>query len=74
MKRLGQFRLFCGVILLMGVSSHPDWLPLAGIVSAGGSSSPVAIPSMAGRILTVKGPIEPDTLGPTIMHEHIFLD
>ena len=71
-KRLGRLCLSWVIILLTGVNSGPGLL--AGVVSAGGSVSPVAIPSMAGRILTVKGSIEPDTLGPTIMHEHIFLD
>ena len=27
-----------------------------------------------GQIQTVSGPIAPETLGPTLMHEHIFLD
>ncbi len=33
-----------------------------------------AIPNLAGKILTVNGPIEPDMVGPAIMHEHIFID
>ncbi len=74
MKRLSRLWLCCGIILLTGVSGDPGLRSLAGMASAGGSASQMAIPSMAGRILTVKGPIEPDTLGPTIMHEHIFLD
>ena len=74
MKRLGRPCLSCGIILLTGVGSDPGLRSLARVVSAGESASPLAIPSMAGRILTVKGPIEPDTLGPTIMREHIFLD
>jgi phosphotriesterase-related protein len=32
------------------------------------------IPSLAGRVLTVAGPIEPSALGQTLMHEHIFID
>ena len=36
--------------------------------------SPPAVPDMAGRIMTVTGPIDPDELGQTIMHEHIFID
>ena len=74
MKRLSRLWLSCGIILLTGVSGDPGLRSLAGMASAGGSASQMAISSMAGRILTVKGPIEPDTLGPTIMHEHIFLD
>ena len=72
MKRLNRLCLSCGVILLIGVTGGPGLL--AGVARSGGSASPAAIPSMAGRIITVKGPIDPDTLGPTIMHEHIFLD
>jgi phosphotriesterase-related protein len=29
---------------------------------------------MAGRIMTVRGPIDPDEVGTTIMHEHLFVD
>ena len=32
------------------------------------------IPNMDGFILTVSGPITPDNLGNTLMHEHLFLD
>ena len=72
MKRLSRLCLSCSVIFLLGLSSGPGLL--AKEVSSRGSASPLAIPSMAGKILTVKGPIDPHTLGPTIMHEHIFLD
>ena len=37
-------------------------------------SRPAAIPDLAGKILTVTGPIEPSRLGQTLMHEHIFID
>ena len=72
MKGLSRLCLCYGVILSIGVSTGPGLL--AKEVSSRGSASPLAIPSMAGKILTVKGPIDPHTLGPTIMHEHIFLD
>jgi len=29
---------------------------------------------MAGRVLTVLGPVDPDKLGHTLMHEHVFID
>jgi phosphotriesterase-related protein len=29
---------------------------------------------MAGKIMTVSGPIEPDRAGRTLMHEHLFID
>ena len=31
------------------------------------------VPNMAGKVMTVLGPIEPDQLGRTIMHEHLFI-
>ena len=37
-------------------------------------SVPVEIPNMAGKILTVSGPLDPAMVGTTIMHEHIFID
>ena len=30
--------------------------------------------NMAGKVITVNGPMDPDQLGATIMHEHIFID
>lgn len=32
------------------------------------------IPNLAGKVLTVQGPIDPAALGPTLTHEHIFID
>jgi phosphotriesterase-related protein len=32
------------------------------------------IPNLAGKVLTVTGPIEPSALGQTLMHEHIFIE
>ena len=32
------------------------------------------IPNLEGLVQTVLGPVRPETLGPTLMHEHIFLD
>ena len=29
---------------------------------------------LSGKVLTVKGPIEPSQLGKTICHEHLFID
>ena len=31
------------------------------------------VPDMAGKVMTVRGPIDPDELGPTLMHEHLFI-
>jgi len=43
------------------------WVPMAG--GAG-----QAIPDISGKILTVRGPVDPAELGATIMHEHVLLD
>ena len=32
------------------------------------------IPDLSGKVLTVRGPIEPAELGKTLMHEHILID
>lgn len=41
---------------------------------AGEKGSQSFIPNIAGKVMTVNGPMEPDRLGPTIMHEHFFID
>ncbi|MCG7525349.1 aryldialkylphosphatase [Streptomyces sp. OfavH-34-F] len=38
------------------------------------SRYPFAIPDLSGRALTVAGPVDPAALGPTLMHEHLFVD
>ena len=47
---------------------------LTAAVLAQAPASRAPIPSLAGRIMTVNGPISPDQLGTTITHEHIFID
>jgi phosphotriesterase-related protein len=49
---------------------------LVGWQLAQAQSSPQApaIPNIAGKVLTVHGPVAPSTLGETLMHEHIFVD
>ncbi|HPW17453.1 MAG TPA: TatD family hydrolase [Candidatus Aminicenantes bacterium] len=32
-----------------------------------------AVPNLAGKVLTVKGPVDPSVLGPMLPHEHIFI-
>src|SRR5579871_4431555 len=32
------------------------------------------IPNLAGKVMTVAGPIDPNALGQTLSHEHIFID
>lgn len=36
--------------------------------------NPGTIPDLTGRALTVRGPVDPSALGPTLMHEHLFVD
>ena len=31
------------------------------------------VPNMAGKVMTVRGPIDSDQLGSTLMHEHLFI-
>ncbi|MED7954528.1 phosphotriesterase [Kitasatospora sp. NPDC058201] len=38
------------------------------------SRYPFEIPDLAGRVLTVAGPVDPSVLGTTLMHEHLFVD
>jgi phosphotriesterase-related protein len=38
------------------------------------SRYPFEIPDIAGRALTVAGPVDPSALGATLMHEHVFVD
>ncbi len=41
----------------------------------GGEEETVAtdVSNMVGKVMTVRGPIDPDQLGPTLMHEHLFI-
>ena len=32
------------------------------------------IPNIAGKVMTVRGPIDPGQVGVTLMHEHVFVD
>jgi phosphotriesterase-related protein len=60
--------LFRRAILGMGAS-----LVLAHVPAWAADTTPV-IPNIAGKVLTVTGPIEPAALGETLMHEHIFIN
>jgi phosphotriesterase-related protein len=39
-----------------------------------GQTLPRNIPDISGKALTVRGPVDPATLGRTLMHEHIFIN
>ena len=41
---------------------------------AGAAKQTARVPNLAGLVLTVNGPLEPEKLGQTTMHEHIFID
>ena len=43
-------------------------------VGADQAATPAGIPNLAGKILTVAGPMDPAGLGPTIMHEHVLIN
>ena len=36
-------------------------------------STQSAVPNLAGKVMTVRGPIDPNQLGQTIMHEHLLI-
>ena len=45
------------------------------ICSASSSGEPLpSVANLAGKVLTVNGPIDPDELGVTITHEHLLID
>jgi phosphotriesterase-related protein len=60
-------------LLLLLAAGLLDWLHAspAGTVSR---SARADIPSLAGKILTVGGPVAPDAAGATLMHEHLFAE
>lgn len=66
------------LVAALGISGFFPWLRPAELVSVD-HSAPIRkaeriIPDLAGKVLTVRGPVDPETLGPTLMHEHIFID
>lgn len=46
------------------------------LVALAGAAGPAVVPaqSIPGRVMTVTGPVSPDSLGMTLMHEHLFID
>lgn len=62
-----------GRLLLSMVS-----IMIAPVVSASGDKAVefqgIVIPDMSGAVMTVMGPVAPDMLGATLMHEHLFVD
>ena len=37
------------------------------------AATTAGIPNLAGKVLTVVGPVDPEVLGQTIMHEHLLI-
>jgi len=62
--------------LARGVSLVGGTLAASGarVASGGDGSSPQIQPNARGRIDTVSGPIDPQALGLTLMHEHVLVD
>ncbi|WP_022890810.1 phosphotriesterase family protein [Agromyces italicus] len=48
--------------------SHSELLANLGVAELS------AIPNLEGLVQTVTGPVPPESLGPTLMHEHVFVD
>lgn len=61
-----RFAVVLATLLVTGSVSRP--------LVAQGSRTSARIPNLAGKVLTVRGPVDPSTLGPTLMHEHIFIE
>jgi len=47
---------------------------VCGLAFAASPDATAPIPNLAGQVMTVNGPMAPDQLGRTLMHEHIFID
>lgn len=67
-----SFRLACWALALTSLSIQVTGG--TGEAAAVPGQVSTSIPNMEGSVLTVNGPIDPDTLGNTIMHEHIFIN
>ncbi|MGC4027912.1 MAG: hypothetical protein QM696_03420 [Steroidobacteraceae bacterium] len=48
--------------------------PGMSLAAAAQGAAPSGIPNIAGKVMTVNGPIDPAALGETLMHEHIFIN
>lgn len=46
----------------------------APLPAQGSGTARPPIPNLAGKVLTVLGPVDPSTIGQTLMHEHIFIE
>lgn len=59
-----NFNFGLGVALALGMV----------LTAAAQSAAPRSIPNIAGKVMTVNGPVDPSALGETLMHEHIFIN
>ena len=48
-------------------------LGFSSAVAVTGLAQGISVPDQSGRAMTVLGPIDPAQLGPTLMHEHLFI-
>ena len=63
------------VVLRVGFTAAVVAIALvAGLFGPVHAQSGRTIPNIAGKVQTVQGVIDPAALGPTLMHEHIFID
>ncbi|MBS0280114.1 MAG: hypothetical protein JSR25_03055, partial [Proteobacteria bacterium] len=65
-------RITASAVLLAGFAAILCCPPPAQAQGAANALPP--IPNIAGKVLTVHGPMAPSALGRTLMHEHIFIN
>lgn len=56
--------------LTLATGAWMSWMA----VTAGQTPGAPSVPDMAGKVMTVAGPVPPEQLGHTLMHEHLFID
>jgi phosphotriesterase-related protein len=61
-------------VVLSGIVTGPAGQTRTQSAAIAGQSPAGAPPNMTGKVLTVSGPVDPQAIGTTIMHEHIFID
>jgi phosphotriesterase-related protein len=71
MKGMG---LTSAAVVLIALLCSPDASTRARGASSRACPGAAPLPNISGKVLTVNGPIDPQSIGTTIMHEHIFID
>ena len=67
---MNQINRASSLLLLTGCLLQPSALG----AHPGAEKNIPPIPDLAGKVLTVNGPVDPGVLGATMMHEHIFIN